>query len=1308
MASSKSYLTSQKYFKPNYYEAMKYIIPQYLTDDDINTFGTEVDLKDQVINSNIRTAANFNSLINVSAVAFTTFSSINTVSGISEFFVKQNDRTNVTAREFEDKILTPLGVSINDYATSTAFSNYLSGTLLPSILLNNPTATFVTGHTPSATHNYLIENLSWAYLLNTAGVNGAFDPSTAVVDALVDTVYKGQAFETVDGVKALTEFLWRDGLTGYYPTVFAPSTTTFTSGTQQLDNLKTWIDVVYSPLQADRADFTVRDRLEDYIENSLLTNNKIPNGPFTKFLRALSFFAQDINDTSEKISSIYDIEECPDEFLPLMAELIGWDLFGTDPARWRLQLRNAVEIYQTVGTKKAVQLAIDCILPKEQFGIDTYISELYESYVPYLIYYALATNSKYFKSLSDWPEVLASEMEVSGYSTTSLDENIKLSVDAILLETYERFKDKFGPIPNQEKGFNYRGRTYPIPPFEEYPYYVNFELTKDIVDFIKDRLVCFGCSLDFANKFETYIQDNALNTDNQPRTSSFLLFTSGYNDPPNLGDLIASGYNEKFEYASLWSGKSSHFRITLDASSFDFNNQNMDSSSTGGSFLVVSKLAKNFVPAHSIPLINLELAYTNDLGLVASTVPLISPDYTENETANSKNYFTSAVCFNTYIRGVHDDGVEISRNFADNVDSPTVLNAVNADELARTSIRRRNYEKLLPKQGYYDRTGFNMPVAFDMLSTTASGAMPLGFIPSSQSYTPVADHVNLPSIWNSCEGFNSGNSYYEYAVSNTLNTRGASGEFPINLDRTKDRGQLPDIYAVMHNVKERAKVLEASSTYTAPSLYELTVSNVYQSYANSSTEYDGAFPNSVEDYYNFSFGRDLQKLYRIYAEEFNQHQLTERVQDLDGPNLFSHVFGPILFNHDFEEIINIKQARIGLQSFLTSSLSSTIALSPKSSAFSGSLAYNASASDDMYIDTFEKVLSGAVSGVELVHTSGSPDSNSFSIFKIPSRLKSSTDDPFMFDNTFVLCKSTTGGLPRVRFDMLKYPITSDRPIQTNFLLPDHLHQAKVRLLISDNAGLNLGGRKVGMWIHTKPESGQMWSYARSGGWVQHTALASRKDVLNKFSHIFDTASREKTVIETEFTNYKCIDNVALNREVSPVSRLNREDFEEIALNFNTDNRSVDLSNDYKQSHTLLHRKDQQYVIEVFLIPTGDTEKFMLLDTVEIQDMTLKKMSEFFATGRYQNPLCMLPELRGGCPEFRVDLSKDELRKVFKFFNDISGKNSKAGLASRNKNETETIMGADGGSKLDYRYRTEFFPVTSVATTLLINSINIDV
>jgi hypothetical protein len=1654
MISGRSYLTNQKYFKPNYYEALKYIVPQYLTDDDIENFGVEVDLKDQVINSNLLLADNLKSLIDISAVDGTFFSSIDTLEGISPYFVKQNDLTDITPLKFEEKILKPLGKSYKDFPTSGSFSSYVGDTLLPSIKLNIPTATFVEGHSTSDTHIYLIENLSWMYFLNTTGTSYA--PSTTVLEAIVNNIYDSKPIQTVDGIKSLMEYVWRNDLTAYYPSVFTASTTTFTSGTQQLDNLKTWIDVIYSPLQADKADFTVLDRFEFYTDSKIFTENKIPNGPFTKLLRALSFFAQDINDHSARLDTLYNLSECPDEYLPLVAELIGWDLFGTDPDRWRVQLRNAVDIYQAVGTKKSLNLAINTILPKDQFRLDEKIEELYESYVPFLIYYALATESSFFKSHSTWNEALARSMGVSGYNTTNLDGNIKLATDKILLDTYQSFSDSFGTIPNQEKLFQYRGRKYPIPPFEEYSYYANFELTKDIIYFIADRLACFGCGQPFVDNFISYLITNCIDTDDQIRTSSFLFFTSAYNDPPNLDKLIASGYNEKFEYASLWSGKSSHFRINFSSTDFDFSNLSLDGSTAGESFLVASKMAKDFIPAHSIPLINLEIAFLDSMGLQVSSLPLIIPNQVEHESRSSRNYFTSGLGFNSYMRDVRTGGTPISRNDTNDVNTDTFLNATNISDIPRTTIRRRSYEKVMPFNGYYDRTGFNMPITFEM-NQEVSG-LPLGLVPSSLSYTPVTDHVNLPDVWRQCESLDSRNFYYEYPVSTTLLTRaknlrsknliifagqsnmngrgGSLGEdanpvkgvkywdieasaftteitprvnttiqtFPglniapsykeinwgpelefaellvqngatennyifkfcednsyvvdtsaaqignlskqtgsvsslaaflnstwcpsstrphtifnkfeqhldlvindlggssvindvyfiwnqgeteagrgqnddliadqhaeatkllidtvkakfdfnrfkalrvkINddfargseadwkyypqgifdndtvsslfgfgdligpflgqtsdtgsygmwswssldevrdqqesldqsiygtlldvddidivsddglvneayvspdgynyitpvasatlyadgfeeLSRTarsvahqnihyvgdaipelgsrlfttwanetglledfsqsdvrNDRGQLPDIYAAMHSIEERRKVLQASATYGTATPYQLSVSNVYQAYANSATEYFGDFPNTTNDYYNFSFGRDLQRLYKIYVTDFNKHKMNERMQYIDGANLFSHAFGPILYNHDLEDV---ELGKLG--SVITSSLSSSPLINSYDPIFKGSLSYAASDPTDMYVGKFENVLSGGIPGVELVMTSAIPKPNAFSIFRVPGSLKKSTDDSYMFDNTFVLSKSSAGGLPRVRFDVSKYEAPSDRPIATNFLSPDHSYSLKVRSLVSDNTGLNLGGRQVGVWLHTKPEDGKMWSYVRDGKWVQHDQLPTKDQVIS-YSHTYTLSSIQKN--QDQFTNpFQCID-VLTQAEVSPVSRLRESDFEEIPIHFNTVNRYVTPPPTYWKDIGYLHRKDQEYVVEVFMIPNGDTSKFMLLDTVKIQDMTLKKMSEIYTTGKYKDPLLLCEEPVGNCPEYRVELTKDEIRKIFKFFNDISGKNSTTGLASRDKNETETIMGSEGGSKLDYRYRVSWLPNTLAA------------
>ena len=1666
--SGKTYLTNQKYFKPNYYEAVKYIVPQYLTEDDITNFGTEVDIKDQVINSHLNIASNLSGVLIVSGVEDTIYSSVSSLSGISPYFIKQNGLTNITSERFETKILSPLSKSILDYKTSASFSSYVSNTLLPSIALNNPTAVFNAGDDPSATHNYLIKNLSWMYFLNTTGTY--FDPSSYVADQLVNNIYFGKPILANDGIKGLMEHVWRNKKTGYYPaTTFASGVGTYVSGTQQLENLKTWIDVVYSPLHSDKFDFTVRDRFETFIDSSLQIENKIPNGPFTKFLRALSFVSFDIDNQSELLSTIYDIDECPDEFLPLLAELIGWDLFGSDPSRWRLQLRNAVSIYKSVGTKKSLQFAMNSVFPKDSFDLESKITEVYESYIPFLIFYALATESQYFKSFSSWTPLLAEQMNVESYSSSSLDENLKLATDRILYEVYLKFKGTpgFQPFPNEDEGFYYRGRNYPIPPFEEYPYYANFEVTKEVVDFIADRLACFGVRGQFALDVSGYLNDNIINVDDQPRAGSFLFFTSGYNDPPNISRLVQNLNSEKFEYVSLWSGKSSHFKVLFDAASFDFDKQGiaLDQADSGDAFMVASQITRDMAPAHAIPIVSLELASVDTLSLDGSALPLIVLDKTEIESRATKNYFLSGLNVGSYKRGYSTGGKVIGREATETLASPELLTATNAGNIPRKSLRRRSYDKIMPFNGYYDRTGFNMPTTFQM--TEELSGISLGLIPSSCLYTPVTDHVNLPAVWSRCETLESRNSYYEYAVSNTLASRGGkigptknliifagqsnfngvgtstrdavtgvkywdittssfttlvpgtnssvnpkagTGNAPdlgdkwgpevkfaellkdfdatednyifkfcadnswvidtqasnvgplsadtdstflgtritslkdstwcpsssrsynlydkfassldtvianlggkdslnnvyfmwnqgeteagrgqdgnsianqykeftegfldevklkfdsrrLNLLRVKinddmgsgseadwqyysqgtqtnassnapsvlgldilgiwgntsdagsygnwswsstptvraaqvamdtslygklldlddvpitsndpvlagitssvtyaataaisvygasanqhfitknynlssihytdtsidimgerlfnswandtgllqdpnqkdvrnDRGQLPDIYAAMHGIREGTKVMDASAAHGPVSLYVESASNVYQSYANSATEASGWFPNNVEDYYNFSFGKDLHKLYTIYTSTFERHQMNERLQYVDGANLFSHTYGPILYNHDLEDVLRDS-------SFLASSIDAITYFNPVSNLFSGSLSYAASNAADMYLDTFERVVSGAVSAVELIHTSGSQEGNMFSVFKIDSKYKKATDDPYMFDNTFIVSRSTVGGLPRVRFDMSKYNAPSDRPIATNFLVPDHEQELKVKALVTIG-GNNFGGRDIGMWIHTKPEGGKMWSYTDKGQWEQHNQLIGRQDVVSDYAHVVTLPLRSKEINPVAISSLECIDSAPYGYSyspcVTPVSRLRETDFEELTVKFNTSNRSLLLPYDYQKTYKQLHRKDQQYVVEVFMVPNGAVENFMLLDTIKLQDLTLKKMSEIFVNGKYHDPQCIMPEVVGNCAEYRYPLTKDRLRQIFRFFNTIAGKNSADGLASRDAFGSSAIMDVSGGSRLDYRTKTEWAD-SIIRGTYVINQINIDV
>src|SRR5210317_409196 len=160
--SGKTYLRNQNFFKRNYFEALKYILPGYLYEDDVSGTPKTEDPVDIIINTHIDVASNFSSVLNVSAVEGSPFSSINTINGIAPYFVKQNELTNVTTKSFEDKVLSYFDTRFKDFKSQDAFSQYVETTLLSAIDLNNPNTTvFADIGDSSAIHNYLISNLSW-------------------------------------------------------------------------------------------------------------------------------------------------------------------------------------------------------------------------------------------------------------------------------------------------------------------------------------------------------------------------------------------------------------------------------------------------------------------------------------------------------------------------------------------------------------------------------------------------------------------------------------------------------------------------------------------------------------------------------------------------------------------------------------------------------------------------------------------------------------------------------------------------------------------------------------------------------------------------------------------------------------------------------------------------------------------------------------------------------------------------------------------------------------------------------------------
>jgi|GEM_PF-6916709 len=1313
--SNNIYINNNKYFKSNYSKALEHIVPKYLLFDDAITYDEEYDVKDEIINSNISLANNISSVLNISAISNTAFSSINSFDGIYRYFIKQNDLTNINANDFYLNILDKVGTSFSEFKNTEEFKDYLLDTLLPSIRLNSPTSYFNQGSPASASHIELIQDLSWLYFLNTSGpVTNVYDE---IADLISNKLFLGSEINLNDCIKLLMEFLWKNNYTSYYPSVFVSSTGKYESGTQQLDKLKTWIDIVYSNLYADKADFTVRDRFYLFKDNNQTIKELVSKGPFYKLLKTLSFAAFDYDNDIEKLKSLNDIDECSKEQLPLLANLIGWNLFGSDPDRWRLQLKNAVSIYKKAGTKKSLQFALNSIFPKNQFDIETGIKELWECYLPNLIYYSLATESTYFTANDigarsepnfDLQGTLIQLGVSSGFSTRNLDHNIRLATDAILLDLYNSFSGSFISWRSYEGPFvfYYRNREYPIPPFEEYPYYVNVEFNYEMIQAIMDRLVCFGVPRSFAEKVRDYITENIIDTDEEIRASSWLFFTSGYTPPPNLEDLILNSNSNRSEYASLWSGKSSHFKLDLNSSNFDFGKK-IDEVGSGGAVILASKAINEFSPAHAIPLINLNLSSIDKVESEEYNLPIVNINGIEVLETNKiqSNYQASALNIGAYKRNT-GVGTNFNRFELNTLASKAYTNSVSLNSIPRNSIRRRNYDKLLPKNGYYDRTGFNMPVSFDM-SSSLSG-IPLGFIPSSLKFESITNYIDLPEIYSTCQNLNSNKSFYGYNVSNTTRCR---GHLPISYfssnDYYIDRSQLPEIFQTMHRVGESKKVYPSIKNFSGTPAVQFLWKNVYRSGTNLEFISANSFPASMNDYTNFKFGKDLHKLYQIYTKEFNRHTLTDYILDLDGNNFTSHVYGPLIYNYDFDTVNS---------SYVTSSLEEENLILDKDNIFS--IAAVQLTNLGTYVQSSlistrtDFVNSSMINGMDLIMTSSTNlASDYFSIFRVASKNKIFGTSDYMYDRTFLKMSTVAqNGInsQRLRINVCysSIPTANGYPSSRNFLLPEHEFKLKINGLMSSYNGLILGGGGVGSIIHTKPVNNAAWFYGLDGHWHYESLeidgfMRNIQNYLHKYTYN-DIVRQHEEPSGPSIIRLNCID-IVQNRErtVTPLLTFSKDDFFECEFNFHTYNPYFGkYSKDYYLSSNFetIHSKTQDYFIEIFPIvnniTSGENKKFLLLDKVEIIDSTMNTMASVISSDDNE------------CPANRVYLEEVDLRNIFKFWNYISGKNSGIGLASRVASGTSSVLLSDGGSRLDYKLSVDWLQAgTSTKYTTVGNILN---
>jgi hypothetical protein len=887
--------------------------------------------------------------------------------------------------------------------------------------------------------------------------------------------------------------------------------------------------------------------------------------------------------------------------------------------------------------------------------------------------------------------------------------------------------------------FNYREKNnYPLPPFEEYKFYKDSTITADMVDFLIERLKCFKVRKEFADQVKSFLIQNAVsNNTDLSILNEWLMFFDSRQTPPNFDEVMSNITSYDKNVLSLWNGKSSHLFVSFEDSDFDFGKTSIESDSKDALYQA-SRVIKEFSPAHAILRMNVTGRYTDETFTIADTeyqyVELDQDDLRSGYSQSSilAGYAISGVSM-SFAGGGGDSaslgsdsgrgGLNTFKRDKVNEILDSLVSSTGAIVTApRRDLRRRNLKYLLPRESYYDRTGFNGPVSYDTSVLERSlpsslGEFTLGYVASAGKFFPIVDPINPSGVWHYCENLSSQRQFSGVFTSATfpyrgLYTLGSNAKMPEEGSRTSkyiDRGQVPEIYITMHELfTEKAKSYASKLIENNLSVYSVDAywKNNVESLANSLIA-SGFILNSLSDYENFSFGTGLHKLFKDYCAYFSKHALTQDEKDKTGGNIFAHVFGNGIYNCDFslagsagssyisktlDPISSINVATVWNTSntgtYIASSLGNCVI--PLIGIFSAGAEYNAEFRNPHIL-----------SGIEFCDISGATARNSFSVFRLDPSTAIPGKENYLVNNTVIRCKSL-GGLPRLRFDLSSY---GER---RNYLIKDHEFKLKVNAVVGDETSPILGGGKLGVWIHTRPVSGVFWSWTPRNAWERFDENnLSIDSVLTQLSHIYNFSIND---IDDPDTGYKCLDTYIQladssnnPRSINNISRSYLETFEIPfdTRNYTTNNnfeylKLIPLADSDYQKVNQVHTDLTNYIVEVFFVPNQDSKKYLLIDSIELQDLTLKENAGI-GTG-YGVETSGIP-LKKFVKEDKIYLTKDQLLDVLKFFNGLIGQSSgeySTNLASRNAIITSGTLELSGGSRLNYRISPDWVSNTKQA------------
>ena len=1277
---------SNKYSKRNYVEVVQKITPEIYKEEDLKLALEEEDLTLKILRGDAELIEKFSTSLNplVSSIDLSSHWEWETSSLMSRRvlagFITQNKLTSITQESFNLEILSPLGYDIGDYSTSSSLRSFLKDTLFPKISIgkniqqNNSIQELTEksfGATSKETFTYLSKSLGLLYLCIYDREDDITPLSSIALDLLTKNLYESIPIETLDVVSIFKEAIW--SASGTIPALysnflipeFTSGTGTWTSGTQGLEKLKTWNSILYSNALADKDDTFVRDFFIDYFDNGVTQTSIKKRGPLYKFNQAFGFLLSDINNQVVSIETLNSIDDCPSEYLPYLADLLGWEFYTSNVDSWRRQLREARSLLQKKGTKQGLINLLEVILPAAHIDFEKNFSEYFESYIPNLIYYILKTASPKFDANclnSLWSQGDAEIYACGEWDPINVDNSIRIVIDHILLDAVQQYPHLFNidgypfQLDSSSFVFNYRDRDFSIPPWEHEKFYKSCDLTEELVEFFTKRLICLGVPITTANSFEDYILDNTIRGYQDPEfyDNSFLFFTKTLNLAPNYNSIMENFEKDKFDYLPLWSGKSSHFNLTVSSGPMD-GKFFVQTSFTTEDLFEALKAVKDFIPAKAIKRLHIDLNqsdfnfqyskmqprltmptvdFANPSGAMASfetsTLNMrdpslgllgikVDPDFAFGSPRSTNNH--------TNLPVFKRDRLKFGRVSTQDayVDSSGIFTASGPYEVVqpRSASRRRNFEKNLSKGHYYNRLGFNQPTFLNRTEEGTDGVtttdfLTLGLIPSSNSFQTIDSVYDLPKVYLTCENKDSTNVINGAKTSLCFNTRGTES---ISIDSEEShpyrfRDNLEDIHDFIFNHVDKRLFLQAKLTIELNS-HILGTSYWKDEILSLKNKLWNAYDFSLEnDFHNIKmdnnqmipleYDKGINYLYLNDYVKNGRHPLGQSLLndlDLGGSSLLSHVYGPIFWNgHLTVDGSGINQPNKYKKN---TKLGQNYEFDILASGISGIDYYGLGFNMDV---VQEYATFSFLSGVEIVSRGGN---NKVSLYNL------SSDEGIIPKTSPLLGKNlltlkNRSGTQRIRFPFETLAITPEHTgsfygEDENFLFPEHNFTVATSSIHLKEGSSLAGFGSVKFWIRTVPEEVKgekvIWVYTSNNKWEMFPTSYFESGDKKKadWSKMLDTCHTFNHEGKEIKKKKGCI---SLDVDKESLFHISASDMEINTVKFNTLNRHIKVPMDYYVKYNQVHRKDQKYVIEVLSDNTTNDKQYWAFAGINAVDETM--------------------------------------------------------------------------------------------------------